>query len=200
MAKGLYDFLFEFSSALGADEVSRFVDRLRRRGTSGTTPTQAPRSPARTGGDVDDAYFDLKASTPPAKQQIIWAWIQNLKRTREGQAAIKRLERDKNTARIKNMFAQGTEDEWNASIPKSLHQRVEEILPTLDRSTQEQMRQTLGGAARRQERWAAAKSRKKLATQIILCAIIIVFTLMISFPDFVPYGRTLINLLKNTVK
>lgn len=200
MAKGFYDFLFEFSSALGADEVSRFVDRFRRRGGSGTTPTQASRSAARTGGDVDDAYFDLKASTPPAKQRVIWAWIQSRKQTREGQTAIKRLERDKNTARIKKMFEQGTEDEWGASIPKALRERVEAFLPTLDAATQEQMRQTLGGAARRQESRAAPRSRKRLAVQITLCAIVIVFTSMISFPDFIPYGRALINLLKNTVR
>ncbi len=204
MAKGFYDFLFEFSSALGADEVSRIVDRFRRRGAAGgTTPTQPTARSAAQTGDVDDAYYDLKkANAPAAKQQTVWAWVQNLKQTQEGRAAIRRLERDKNTARIKNMFEQGAEDEWNASIPRSWRQQAEAFLLTLDPSTQEQIRKTFDGAVRRKEGRAATrqKMRERRWWLLLLYVSVIVAVSIALFPDLMLFGRTLVNLCKNLFK
>ncbi len=153
MSTKFYEVLERFLSDIGAEEVSAHIGRMRRGFTGSAAPIQPHQSAQR--GDVDDAYFDLKkpGGAPPAKQQAVWAWIQDHKKTREGRAALHRLEQDKNTDRIKSMFEQGTADEWNASIPRSTRQRIEEFLPTLDRETQEQLNKTLGGATRMQERW-----------------------------------------------
>lgn len=191
-------FWSEFFPALLAGETDRiFTLLLRRRGgASGSGSSTSTRTPAR--GDVDDAYFSLKSSATPAKQQTIWAWIQNRKRTPDGQAAIRRLERDKNTPRIKTMFEQGIEDEWNASIPKSWKEQLGALLPTLDAETQAQIHKTLGGAARRQERRAATlNSPKRFWVGLVIYVVGVLFTLVILFPNWVLFIRHMfVNLFR----
>ena len=131
----------------------------------------------------------LKAKLPDAEHNAARAWVDGL-----DMFAKMRMEATYTNDEIAEIFKRPS-SQWNSFIPTSIVSRVEAVLPHIDARTAEQIRQTFGGAVRRQERRARGRRFDKVVLKFIL-VLTILFILIVVFPDATPFGYQLVRWLK----